>query len=876
MAEESKSRGDRLARYRAKRSADQSPEPFGKHGDEYPGVFVMQKHAARRLHYDLRLEIDGVLHSWAVPHGPSLDPADKRLAVNTEEHPLDYFDFEGVIPAGNYGAGAMIVWDRGSWTSHGDPAEGLEKGKLLFDLHGHKLRGRWTLVRTKGQSRGGKRETSNEWLLIKKVDGFSRTDSPTSFAPESILSGLTVEQLRDGASRRDEIVERLEELGAPRTEVEASAVKPMLAETAEGSFSDDDWIVELKYDGYRLIGARKGTDIDLFYRRGSKATSVFPDVVRVLRGLPYQRFIIDGEVVVLEDDGRSSFQKLQKRVQLTRRRDVEKATVELPAVMYAFDLLSFEDFDLRPLATVERKEILAMMLPSAGNLRLSDHVEGSLGEAFFAQVEARGLEGVIAKRADAPYVMRRSGNWLKVRVDRTDDFAIVGFTPPKGGRTGFGALHLAIRDGAGYRYRGRVGTGFSDQQLAEIRAELDEHSAGTATCDGAPRGKSHRWVEPTLVAEVRYREITDDGLLRQPVFLRLRDDKEPEDCVGTTLEHEDEPPESGSHAAVATAQGGDAGASGDAREVEVEAELEDDGASERVVNLSNLKKVFWPDQGYTKGDLIDFYRAVSPWILEYLRDRPVVLTRYPDGIDGKNFFQKDAPHFVPGWVRLERMWSEHAQREIDYFVVDEPETLAYLANLATIPLHIWSSRIATLQHPDWCILDLDPKGADFGDVVRIALALRELCNDMGIEPFIKTSGSTGLHVLVPLGRQCTFEQSRGLGELMAKVVAHDMPDIATTVRQVGRRGGRVYIDYLQNGHGRLLASPLSVRPRPGATVSTPLRWDEVEAGLDPDVFTIKTVPQRLERLGDPVRPVLDVVPDLPTALAKLGERLQQQ
>jgi bifunctional non-homologous end joining protein LigD len=875
-------RADRLEKYRAKRSADRSPEPVGGEGSGagQPGVFVVQKHAARRLHYDLRLEINGVLQSWAVPRGPSLDPAEKRLAVQTEDHPLEYVDFEGVIPAGNYGAGAMIVWDRGTWVPLEDPDRGMVAGKLLFELRGYKLRGVWTLVRTKRPRGEGGKEPSREWLLIKKVDGASRTadtEAAEAFAPESILSGLTIEELRDGPTRAAELADALARLGAPKRPVEAERLEVMLAETGERPFSDPAWLFELKHDGFRLLAARDGDEARLRYRRGRDATAVFPEIERVVRALALEAFVIDGEVVVLEDDGRASFQKLQRRALQTRLHEVRRAMIDLPATYYVFDLLAFAGFDLRGLPLLQRKELLRKLLPGAGPVRFTDHIV-ERGEELFAEVERLGLEGLVAKKADAPYRSARSPTWLKLRVDRTGDFAIVGFTSPKGARAGFGALHLATWQGGGLVYAGRVGTGFGDAQLDDLRAALEPRRRRDPPCTGpVPRGAEHVWVEPALVGEVRFKEVTGDGLLRQPAFLRLREDKAVADCAPAAAARGDQEADPPAPSDASGAAAGDDASAGDAThdETGLLAGGSAVGAGVgRIVRFSNRDKVFWPADGYTKGDLIDFYRAVSPWILPLLRDRPVVLTRYPDGIDGKSFFQKDAPGFVPGWVRTERMWSEHARREIDYFVCDHEETLLFLANLATIPLHIWSSRVATLAHPDWCILDLDPKGAPFADVVAVARAIRALADEMAVPSFVKTSGSTGLHVLLPLGGQCTYEQSRTLAELCAKVIAHEHPDIATTARAIGARGGRVYIDYLQNGHGRLLAAPLSVRPRPGATVSTPLAWREVNAKLDPGRFTIRTVPTRLARQQrDPFAGILDARPDLPHALERLAARL---
>ena len=829
---------DRLAAYRAKRSVEVTPEPFPREAVEAGGLFVVQKHAARSMHYDLRLEIGGALHSWAVPKGPSLDPEQKRLAVEVEEHPLEYGNFEGLIPEGNYGAGAVIVWDRGQWDPLGhDPEEGLVKGKLLFDLRGYKLGGRWTLFRTKRSDR--------DWLLMKKPDAWA--DAEAELPEESILSGLTVEELRDGVDPAARVRSRIERLEAPRGPVDAGKLEVMLAQPRTEPFSKPGWLFELKYDGYRLLAVRDGSRTFLRYRRGHDATASFPEITRALARLPYESFVLDGELVALDETGRPGFGRLQQRVHLSRPADIERATVHLPVTLFVFDLLAFDDRDLRPLPLIQRKKLLQPLLPRAGPLRFTEHID-ERGREMFEQVREMRLEGIVAKRADAPYRSGRSSDWIKIRCDRTGDFVVVGYSPPKGGRSGFGALHLAVRDSADLVYAGRVGTGFSEHQLADLHGELEARRRAEPPCRGRlPSSAGHTWVDPELVCEVRYKEWTGAGQLRHPVFLRLRDDVRPEAC-----------------------QRRDAPAASEPKT------LPQPAAVERKVSFTNLKKTFWPEEGYTKGDLIEFYRKIGPWILPYLQDRPLVLTRYPDGIDGKNFFQKDAPSFIPDWVRTEKMWSEHAQRDIHYFVCDNLETLLYVINMGTIPLHIWSSRVASLQQPDWCILDLDPKEAPFKHVIRVARAIRALCEEIDLACLVKTSGSTGLHILVPLGGQCSYEESRSLGELLARVVAAELPKISTLIRSPAARGGRVYIDYLQNGHGRLLVAPFSVRPLPAAPVSTPLRWSEVKAGLTIRKFTVRSVPARVRRMREePMRTVLALRPDLTRALGLLERRMAE-
>ena len=855
--------GDSLSTYRAKRSADRSPEPVGTVSPVPGNLFVVHKHAARNLHFDLRLEMDGVLRSWAVPKGPSYDMADKRLAVKVEDHPLEYGDFEGVIPAGNYGAGGIIVWDRGEWVPLEDWRTGLEKGKLLFELRGYKLHGKWTLVKIK--------KTEKEWLLIKERDAWVK--SPGDQFPEaSVLSGLTVEEMKAGATPATRLRAALEKTDAKRARVDPAAVGLMHADSADDAFTRDGWVFELKLDGYRLLASKTRGEPLLLTRNGNDYTGVFPEIANAVRKLPLDDVIIDGEVVVLDAKGRPSFSRLQRRGRLTSPMEVRRASVELPAVYFAFDLLAFEDVDLRTLPLVARKRLLLDAVPTLGPGRSLDHIERE-GERFLEQVTAIGLEGIIAKKADAAYRSGRSPKWLKIKAVRTGDFVIVGFTAPKGSRSGLGALQLADMVNGTLVYAGRVGTGFNDALLTELGALLADTIQATPACEGPatvpgsdprtsaeiPETSTTTWVKPVHVCEVRFAEVTPDGLLRHAVFVRLRTDKRPDECErqGWVADgDEPAPPEERTDAT-------------DAHENPPPPAPRP--PVQKTVNFSNPRKIYWPADGYTKGDLIEYYRAASRWMLPYLRNRPVVLTRFPDGIDGKSFYQKDAPDFVPEWIRTIPIWSEDTQRDIRYFVCDDEETLLYIANMGSIPLHIWASRVGSLELCDWCVLDLDPKDAPFRDVIRTALALRTLCEAIGLPSFVKTTGKTGLHILLPLGRQCTYEQSRVLGELLARFVLRDLGDIATITRHVQKRGDKVYIDYLQNRHGQTIVAPFSVRPLPGATVSMPLIWDEVNDSLDPRAFTIRTALERMERLGtDPVAGVLDEKPDLGEVLDRLS------
>ena len=871
-------RDSKLERYRDKRSARETPEPLGGAAPQGERrIFVVQKHHASSLHWDVRLEMDGVLESWAVPKGPSPDPADKRLAMHVEPHPLEYAEFEGVIPEGQYGAGPSICWDRGVWIEIPGDKHGIEHGKLLFELRGYKLRGRWTLVHT--SKRGG-----NHWLLIKERDGHVDERGTEAFPDDSIYSGLRVDELAHPLEREAEVLNKAREFmapsgssksagssaqvgSAPRNSIsgKAGSLKVMLATARDEPFTKDGWVFEIKYDGYRLIADGAGGEPVLWSRNGHDITATFPDIARAVRGLPYEGIVLDGEVVVHDGSGLPSFSRLQRRGRLQRSSDIARAALDLPAVFYAFDLLAFAGMDLRDLPLVARKALLREVLPTVGPVRYSDHVE-TQGQAMYEQVMAMRLEGIVAKKADSPYRSGRSTSWYKIRAVETDDFVVVGYTDPKGGRGGFGALHLAQYEDAGEGelvYAGSVGTGFSDDTLDEIMEFLHSLEASSDADSGSggkpnppafggsvPKGPSHHWVRPELVAEVRYKEFTEGGVIRHPAFVRLRDDKLPQECV----RHGED------------GAGADEGGGAPMPVI--------DDSIDRTVQFTNLDKVLWPEMGYTKGDLIDYYRAVWEWIEPYLGDRCLVLTRYPDGIDGKSFYQKNAPDWAPEWVRTQSVWSESSERPIDYFVVEDLETLLYIANSAAIPLHIWSSRITTIDQPDWCILDLDPKGAPFGDVVKVARVIRDVCDEIELPTYVKTSGSSGLHVLVPLGHQCDYEQSRQLGHLLAQVVVAELPEIATITRTIRDREGRVYVDFLQNRRGQLLAAPFSVRPVPEAAVSTPLRWSEVTGRLDIRKHTIKTVSARMKRLkgGDPFSGVLKDRPDLIGALERLARR----
>jgi bifunctional non-homologous end joining protein LigD len=874
-----------LSAYEAKRDPTRTPEPFGGPRAVPGTLFVVQKHGARRLHYDLRLEMGGTLKSWAVPKGPSVSPGEKRLAVHVEDHPVEYGDFEGVIPAGEYGAGPVIVWDRGWYRplKPGDPLEQLERGKLEIELHGYKLRGGWTLARMSGKER--------DWLLLKKRDEFAGGEEPTERYPESVLSGLTLEEVRDGPQRLGELRARLERLQAPRRDVTPRHQSVMLATLIDRPFSAPGWLFELKYDGVRVLAHRVARAVDLYMRSGQLVTGRYPELVVALRALPFERFLLDGEIVAFDDGGRPSFQRLQARMGLSRPADIERARAQVPVSGVFFDALALDGRDLRDLPLAERKGCLGLLLPRRGVVSLAEHVPDD-GEAFYDAACEQRLEGVVAKKADSRYVGRRTRDWLKIKCQKRQEFVIGGWTDPQGSRAYFGALHLGLYEDGQLVYVSKVGTGFDEATLKQVWDRLRPLERATSPFTrGSPKGRGHHWVEPVLVAEVRFTEWTDEGGLRHPAFLGLRDDKKPQECRREIPLGLPGPGGAGVSSASRELQGAEPvrsarrlrhGSKPTARRADPRAPgPEQSGGSsagttgEHRVQVSNLDKVFWPDDGYTKGDLIAYYEAVAPWLLPYLHDRPVVLTRYPDGITGKSFYQKDAPEFIPDWVRTARIYSEDTRRDIDYFVIDSLEMLRYVINLGTIPLHLWGSRVSSLDRPDWLVLDLDPKEAPFSHVVTVARAVGRICERLELPAYPKTSGKSGLHVFIPLGARYTYEQVRTFARLLATLGVAAEPEISTLARPLQARGGKVYIDWGQNGQGQTVVAPFAVRPLPGAPVSCPLRWDEVTARLDPRRFTIATTPARLRKLGDPMAPVLTGAIDIGAVLKRIEREFGQ-
>jgi bifunctional non-homologous end joining protein LigD len=771
---------DKLREYERKRDPARTPEPFGAKGrGSRDPVFVVQRHDARNLHYDFRLERGGALASWAVPKGVPLEPGVRVLAVHVEDHPLDYASFEGEIPKGNYGAGSVEIWDRGTY----ELVEEKPDGGLTVRLHGERLEGTWTLVPAK---LGGE---ERNWLLLRKPDG-------------------------PGAAPR-----------GPRREY-----TPMLATLAETLPRGDDWVFEVKWDGYRALGYVRGGEAKLVSRNRNDLTGRFPEVAKELaKAVRSPECVVDGEVCALDDQGRPSFSAMQQGKPGT------------PLVYEVFDLLELDGEPVVDLTLTERRTRLEALLDESNRVvRLSATFDD--GEALLTVAKEQSLEGVMAKRADSRYAEgRRNRDWLKIKTHQEQEFVVCGWTTGHGRRAGrFGSLVLGAYRGGELHWVGNCGTGFTDRDIDALLQLLEPLRRKTSPLAVVPKMAKVRaadvvWVEPKLVCEVEFAEWTHDGHLRAPSFKGLRDDKP-------------------------------------AQEVRREMPFDRIAATGgRGLKLSNLDKVFWPDEGITKGDLLEYYATVAPAILPHLRDRPFTMRRYPDGAFGKAFFQKDAPSHMPDWIprfRVEVSTREGRQKKwIEAPLVNEEAALLWMVNMGCIDMNAWYSRVDKPERPDFVLFDLDPSDdVGFAETVEVALIVKEAVDALGLVSFPKTSGADGMHVLVPIERRHTYDDTREFAEIVAGAVARAHPGLATTVWSKAKRRG-VLIDANQNGAGKTIASVYSVRPKAGAPVSTPLRWDEVKAGLEPGAFTMDVVLGRLERHGDLFAGVL-------TTRQRLGQALK--
>ena len=888
---------DPLAKYRRKRGAGNTNEPYAavvstssQECRTWRGEFVVHLHNATRRHYDLRIQVGNTLASFAVPRGPSLDPAEKRLAVQTENHPLEYLYFEDVIPAGNYGAGPMIIWDIGRVQYlEQSIEEGLAKGKIDFVLQGKKLHGRFALVDT--TDRRKPRPQQRQWLLIKKSDLFTREielavehgeqpHEPVEMEPESCYSGLRVEQLEQRQQLEKALILQAKRLGSTDAQQDWLSTTPMLCGKEGATLADPRRLYELKLDGVRILAERSSQlsspGVRLKYRSGRAATQSYPEVARALGTLFATDFVVDGEIVAYDERGKPQFQRLLHRIQARRYKDVRRARFEVPVHYLVFDLLRLGRQELSHLPLVDRKALLARLLPGKGIVRFLDHIEGS-GEELFSLCRREGLEGVVSKRKAGPYIPgpQRSADWVKHKCEQQAAFVVVGWVEGKGSRGPVGALELASYDCTveppKLRYRGRVGTGMDARTLSWLAAELAGMRCEVCAVDDLSEdGRKVFLVEPRLVVNVRFLEWTGEGRIRMGVYLGVERELSPYDChVGPEPERKsadwvDDPevPEEPLSEFVASG----ARSRSDSKKVVI-------GERRRVV-LSNQSKVFWPAEGYTKGDLLAYYQAVSSVLLPLLEDRPVMLVRYPDGMRGKSFYQWNVPPGTPTWMKTLQLKQESKDtKSRASFVIDSIDSLLHVINLGCIPLHVLASRRGSLDHCDFITIDFDLGDNPFQEAVRLALCLQELLDDLGLLGFPKTSGQTGLHVLVPLGPGISFKVAKTLVELIGRLVQAQFGETATMERRVAERGGRVYIDIGQTGRSRTIVAPYSVRAYPGARVSTPLSWEEVHLALRPEVFTLSTVPERVVHCN-PYAGLLEQRPDVGTLLTKLERWLR--
>jgi bifunctional non-homologous end joining protein LigD len=771
----------KLDTYKRKRDPRRTPEPFGgRRGRDGRPIFVVQRHDARRLHYDFRLEQNGVLASWAVPKGVPLEPGGRALAVHVEDHPLEYATFAGEIPAGQYGAGTVEIWDHGTY----ELVEEKRNGQLTVRLDGERLQGTWTLVPA---HLDGKEEN---WLIIRRRD---------------------------------------EDDGRP---LDTRRYRPMLATLATDLPKDDDWRFEVKWDGYRALAYVRGSECELVSRNGNLLTERFSEVAKAVpRALKTPTAVLDGEVCALDEEGRPSFSAMQQ------------GTGRL--VFYVFDLLEVDGDPVVDCTLEWRQARLAELLDGRNRtVRLSESFDD--GRALLEAARARGLEGVMAKQLGSKYCEgKRTRYWLKIKAHNRQEFVVAGYTRGEGRRAeSFGSLVLAVREGGDLRFVGNVGTGFDTKEinrLLKLLRPLERKTSPFRVVPKMPRVRKADvvWVEPRLVAEVEFSEWTHDGRVRQPSYKGLREDKEPD---------------------------------------EVRRELPSSDVvrkGRRALELSNLDKVFWPEEEITKGDLIEYYREVAAVLVPHLKNRPFTMRRYPDGITGKAFFQKDAPKHMPDWIPTFRALVSTRERPsqkkwVDFPLVNDELALLWMVNMGCIDMNTWYSRVDKPDRPDFVLFDLDPTPeVPWKQTIEVALLVKELLDGLGLASFPKTSGGKGFHILVPLDRRSTYDDSRSFAELVAGTIARSRPNLATTQWSKKLRRG-VLIDANQNGEGKTIASAYSVRPHPGAPVSTPLRWDEVVPDLDPRSFTMPAVLERVAQHGDPYEGVLTTRQSLKKALATLG------
>ncbi len=894
-----------LEEYRRKRSKEKTPEPFGGKSTGKELHFVVQKHDASHLHYDFRLEMDGVLKSWAVPKGPSLDPSVKRLAMMVEDHPFDYRNFEGAIPKGQYGGGTVIVWDEGTYLPS-EPEksrkkqeqqllEQLKAGKIKFTLNGTKLKGEFALVKAHGRG-------DNGWLLMKLNDKYADTADVT-LKDRSVLSDKTIAEMEEapvevyGKKNSKKAKDETEAKTASKTskkktaETEKSkpAVKkpaesvekllakapkqpfytelaPMLATLVDKPFDSDEWLYEIKWDGYRAVAFMKEGEVTLKSRNNKSFSEKFYPVQEELTKLKMDA-VLDGEIVVLDKDGKADFGKLQNW----------RSESDGDLVYYVFDLLWYRGRDLKGLPLTDRRAVLSQILPKSDRIMLSQQFHTS-GIEFLEAARNMDLEGIMAKRKDSVYQTKnRTKDWLKIKANKRQEVVIGGFTVNDGTKKAFSSLLVGVYEGRKFVYSGKVGTGFNTKTQKEMMNLFkplitDKHPFTQEPDVNKPSRFRHNppnatvtWLKPKLICEVNYAELTSDGIMRHPSFKGMRSDKKAAQVV---LEQEKPVQEVVPEVEPVVTARKDPGRRTLLNPKE-KTQVKKVGGHE--LKFTNLDKVFWPDEKLTKRDLINYYYRAAPFILPYLKDRPQSMNRFPDGIKGEGFYYKDVSGSAPSWVKTFDYTSDSDKRARKYLVGTDEASLLYMANLGCIEMNPWNSTIKKPDNPTYCILDLDPDKNSFNDVIKTAQVTRQLLDDLDIPSYCKTSGSTGLHIYIPLNNKYSYEESKEFARLLVTIVQGELPKLTTIERIIKKRGGRIYLDFLQNRPHATIAAPYSLRPKPGATVSMPLHWDEVKKGLKMKDFTIFNALERMESEGDIFKPVLGKGINLKKVIKKMEE-----
>lgn len=818
-----------LRDYFKKRRFHETPEPKGQEGRKSGKklTFVVQEHHARALHYDFRIEIDGVLKSWAVPKGPSLNPHEHHLAIKTEDHPFEYRKFEGIIPEGNYGAGNVIIWDEG-WVEarKGKPADSektlrqeLKKGHLTFILHGKKLKGEFALIKMENASE------ENAWLLVKKADEFASGADVTK-QNESVKSHKKVDDL--GGKMPN--IDKYPSVKKPWR------VHPMLATLVEEPFSREGWLFEIKWDGYRAIGAKHKDNVELYSRNGLDFLEKYAPVAEAMRSFKHD-VIVDGEIVVADEDGRSHFEWLQHWGNEPHGH----------LQYYIFDILWCDGRDVRDMPLRQRKILLKSILPKNAVLQFSDDFEAD-GLKLFKEMQRRSLEGMVAKQAESPYRENvRGQEWLKIKTHLRQEVVIGGYTEPRGSRKYLGALIVGVYEKGGLRYVGHSGGGIPDEQRKKLQARLArlERQSSPFITEPKPNAPVH-WVRPELVCEMSFSEWTKEGHMRHPQFEGMRADKDAKNVYREKAKK--------------------------ARSVVAPPETIKDGTRRDTSSLpfepTHLDKVFFPKHKYTKGDMFKYYESIAEYILPYLKDRPHSLNRMPNGITGESFYQKNNEH-LPDWVPHADIFSDSNNENLHWMVGGDLPTLLYMVQLGCVEINPWNSRVGHLTKPDWIVIDLDPEGIGFEKVIEVARTVKEVCDEWKIPSYPKTSGKTGIHIYIPMQAKYSYEQAKNLAHLIALEVNKRQPKITSVERMPEKRKHKIYVDFLQNREGQTLAAPYSLRPTPDATVSMPLHWEEVKSGLKPTDFTIKNALTRIKRTGDLWKPALAKGVDLPAVLKKI-------